>query len=67
MQGNLELQRKVEERYKQMWGVREGADLHAAPDAHEQSVSHMQAFDGRLQMHLPRNVPANAFAPDVVV
>ena len=30
-------------------------------------VAHMQAFDGQLQMLLPRKVPASAFAPDVVV
>ena len=67
VQGSEELQRKVEDRYTQMWGPKGDTSQLAGVGSQNGSVSQMQAFDGRLQMNLPDNVPPNAFAPEVVL
>ena len=67
VQGDALLQRTVEVRYKQVWGFKPKRGNSAHPESQQLGMAGTDAYDGDLHIHLPANVPANGFAPDVLL
>ena len=69
MQGDAFQQLTVERRYKEVWHVQgKGRCRLQVPEASFTSANAAsQPFDGNLEISLPDNVPANQFAPDVLL
>ena len=69
VQGDQLQQRMVEFRYREVWRVKPKDTMSpgAVQDDSMAVPPGMAAFDGNLQLHLPDNVPANNFAPDVLL
>lgn len=69
VQGDSRLLRKVEFRYHKVWRV-ENKDPSNDGDEESAGASHagtVQGFNGELHLQLPANVPANGFAPELLL
>lgn len=67
--GDSRLLRKVEFRYHKVWRV-ENKDPSNDGDEESAGASHagtVQGFNGELHLQLPANVPANGFAPELLL